>query len=483
MGKLYVIGLGGAGARVIRSLTLLMAAGVTVNADKIIPILIDSDVENGDLARTVALLQLYHRISSHRVAAPTKPQVFYGNRLEQLIPDFKAQVPPTILDHSLQELLGVDELKRVDGSADENRALVDSLFSVDELQGVCAQGFEGNAKLGSMLFHQFLNREFKRSICHTFEEGDKLFIIGSTFGGTGAAGLAQLIDRLRFIPKSEYPNATLIKNSQIGALYVMPYFKVQQEVGSPIDSFTFTAKSKAILHYFQGAGVTESLDQLYTLGDTAGKLAYKHVVGGKDQINPAHFVELAGALAVVHFAQQELQVARWDRRLVRYMEYGLAVDQDDLSFKELPLTTLKLIQRPLIHFFLFSQFALNTPYLEGNEAWHKRIGLANKEFIDDMKKMSEQYIVWLKELASNNRSFAPFHLQVSESNVFDCIRGYHPIEASWGDKLLGKVGYRFMNAVLNRSSKRVNKEEPVFHQFIELLDLSMRQVVNEKYIY
>lgn len=143
-------------------------------------------------------------------------------------------------------------MQNVKGEEDENKALLDALFSEKELQFKCVDGFEGKAKIGSLLFQEFLNHEFKKNVCQSFEEGDKIFIIGSTFGGTGAAGIPQLIDRLRHISENDYPNASLIKNSQIGAIYVLPYFKVKQEDESPIDSFTFTSKSKSTLKYYLG---------------------------------------------------------------------------------------------------------------------------------------------------------------------------------------------------------------------------------------
>ena len=58
MAKLFVFGIGGTGSRVIRSLVMLMAAGVKIqNCDKIVPIIIDPDTQNGDMNRTVELLK------------------------------------------------------------------------------------------------------------------------------------------------------------------------------------------------------------------------------------------------------------------------------------------------------------------------------------------------------------------------------------------------------------------------------------------
>ncbi len=61
MAKLYVFGIGGTGARVVKSLTMLLASGIKTNFD-IVPILIDPDRAGGDLNRTVKLLREYQLI-------------------------------------------------------------------------------------------------------------------------------------------------------------------------------------------------------------------------------------------------------------------------------------------------------------------------------------------------------------------------------------------------------------------------------------
>src|ERR1039458_10154152 len=64
MSKLFLFGIGGTGSRVIRSFTMLLASGVKIkNCEKIIPIIIDPDTENGDLKRTLLALRLYKDVN------------------------------------------------------------------------------------------------------------------------------------------------------------------------------------------------------------------------------------------------------------------------------------------------------------------------------------------------------------------------------------------------------------------------------------
>lgn len=62
MGKIYIFGIGGTGSRVIKSLTMLLAAGVKMNSDAIVPIIIDPDVAAADLTRTVDVMHTYNNI-------------------------------------------------------------------------------------------------------------------------------------------------------------------------------------------------------------------------------------------------------------------------------------------------------------------------------------------------------------------------------------------------------------------------------------
>ena len=64
MSKLYVFGIGGTGSRVLRSFTMMLAAGVKIGANEIVPIIIDPDVSNADLTRTVTLMNTYRAVRS-----------------------------------------------------------------------------------------------------------------------------------------------------------------------------------------------------------------------------------------------------------------------------------------------------------------------------------------------------------------------------------------------------------------------------------
>ena len=58
MSKLYVFAIGGTGSRVLKALTMLMASGVNVPVDKIVPIIIDPDAAGGNKTDTVNIMDI-----------------------------------------------------------------------------------------------------------------------------------------------------------------------------------------------------------------------------------------------------------------------------------------------------------------------------------------------------------------------------------------------------------------------------------------
>lgn len=88
MSKLYLFGIGGTGSRVIRSLTMLLASGVDPGVDRIIPVLIDPDLSNGDLTRTVNLLKNTRKSAPSYRLAPITSLIISKLRLMTKTPIF-----------------------------------------------------------------------------------------------------------------------------------------------------------------------------------------------------------------------------------------------------------------------------------------------------------------------------------------------------------------------------------------------------------
>ena len=60
MNNLYVFAIGGSGERVMRSLIMLLASGVKLNANSVTPVFVDNDKNSAALTRCENLIKFYN---------------------------------------------------------------------------------------------------------------------------------------------------------------------------------------------------------------------------------------------------------------------------------------------------------------------------------------------------------------------------------------------------------------------------------------
>ena len=125
--KLFLFGIGGTGARVLRSLTMLLAAGAKTPADlTIVPILLDMDMQNGDTERALRAVELYRTIRRSAYVDGQTPgkQTFFGTPLQPLGTLQADNAPvkigdsvlPKLTDHqgTFEEFLNVSSMDELD---------------------------------------------------------------------------------------------------------------------------------------------------------------------------------------------------------------------------------------------------------------------------------------------------------------------------------------------------------------------------------
>lgn len=89
MKKLFVFAIGGTGSRVLRSLTMLLAGNAPMgNFDKVVPIVLDLDVKNGDTLRTLDVLDAYDRVKKEG-NVPNKAESFFAMPLDKVNSSFQ----------------------------------------------------------------------------------------------------------------------------------------------------------------------------------------------------------------------------------------------------------------------------------------------------------------------------------------------------------------------------------------------------------
>ena len=474
MGKLYVFGIGGTGSRVLKSLTMLLAAGVKINADEIVPVIIDPDHASADLARTVKLLRNYNN-AHHESRSVDDGSGFFSTKINlEILPS--AMLPVKDAENAaFKEYIGLEGIKNISRSS---FALASMLFSEEKLNAGMDTGLKGGSSIGSVVLNQIsASPEFKNLLA-SFGQNDRIFIISSTFGGTGTVGFPLLIKSLRDIKEDA---GDYLKNAIIGAVLVLPYFCAALDEESENGDSDFISKTKAALSYYD-RNINEA-NALYYISDSISN-QYGNSERGPVQHNKAHFIELAAALAIVDFAgMTDLATQNGKPERTCYREFGVKREAECLSFGNLGEATNLIIKKPLTQFLLFCKY-MDERLVDSypGQSWAKKhniddVFVKNPYFQSDLSNVKNGYISWLTEMANNSRAFEPFDLQKPKDRLFELIKDEIPtLDTGW----FKKNNYELFDATLNKLQVKGDHSKP-FRNFVELFFQATEKLVNLKF--
>lgn len=486
MAKLYIFGIGGTGSRVLKALSLLLASGVKLdnNIEKIIPIIIDPDVDNGDKTRTSEILRLYHEIRDQI----DNPKDFFSANIQTLSQANNSNCPFSH-DNFHFKLDGADtqKFRQFIGAGElsgSNAAIKDLLFSPKNLEADMKVGFKGNPNIGSVVLNQLVKSQQYVDFAQSFSPGDKIFIISSIFGGTGAAGFPLLLKNLRS-GQQNIPNSGEIQNATIGALTVLPYFNVSNNDLSEIDSDSFMEKAKSAMSYYDRSIIqNKELNSLYYIGDTP-KTTYSNVEGSDKQKNDAHFVELAGALSILDFCRNAdgLTTINGKADQTYFKEFGVEQNEPHMSFKALDEVSRDIIKPSLSKLMLSSLFLRLGSQNSKKTAW--MIDKSTKtdqrffdspEYTNRLNKFFEYYEEWLREMARNDVSFTPFNTNVDKNDAMRFIMEYEPTKDGF---IKSNNGFKKLDMAMTKYFVSHNTGSPT-SQLLKTLEYSTEEVLKKR---
>lgn len=301
MSKNIVIGIGGTGAKVVEAIIHCTALGL--GPSNLTVGLVDQDKSNGNVSRTQETLEAVSRARKQWRTSGSPHFVGDGDLLKAKIealgeglwvPHHKAQA-------SLVQILGF---------LGNDEAALDLLFAKGPLEQEMRldEGYRGRAHIGSAAITSAAadNPKFWRDLGEEIANakgGDevRILLVGSVFGGTGAAGFPTISRLVRRVIET----AQIDSNIQLGGVLMLPYFRFS----APEDAAANVARTEDLLPQTRGAlryyhslfEREKVFDELFLVGwNPSFDLGY-HEPGTGQQRNPALLPELFAALGGARF--------------------------------------------------------------------------------------------------------------------------------------------------------------------------------------
>ena len=303
--SLYAIGIGGTGAKCLEAITQIAAVGLFT--EKPIKLLfVDADETNGNLERAKSSISSYRRCHQ-LIKGKERDCPWLQTPIDSYHPDLWSPFGNTSTNKNLGSFFGYNNLQQ---NRDGLGNLFDVLYTQEERDARLDVGFRGRPAIGSAIMSNIdldnLEEEpwasLMQDILADIGSGNspRIFLCGSIFGGTGAAGLPTL-GRLIY-NKLDKEN---IQEVKISCLFVLPYFRFPQPTGNDAANEQVFARAEQFLLNTESAlryyvNQNQYFHTVYLLGNQ-NLSTYKFSIGKNTQRNEPHFIELYSALAARHF--------------------------------------------------------------------------------------------------------------------------------------------------------------------------------------
>ncbi|HPS31307.1 MAG TPA: hypothetical protein PLZ43_13695 [bacterium] len=454
MKKNYLIGIGGTGARVIESAVYLCAAGY--GPDNLTVFLIDPDSGNGNLDRTKTVIKRYQecRKKLGGFCDPRSGKIF---KTDIKIPGTKKEDEQLVWGiftadakdgdaTKLNNMLGYNIMK---DQAPGLSQVVDLLFTKEELDSQLTEGFRGHPSIGALTMSSAINEDkvFDKEPWKTFMKDVEMmtnandigvFLVGSIFGGTGAAGVPTFAHKsiLKENPKAKIGELSKIA---LGGALVLPYFsydkdpaneKKEKDAGKIFAKVEeFALATKAALSFYNEKEL--GFDQVYFIGDSSAYSVGGFATGKGEQKNNAHYIEIVTALSSFDFFSQPVTT----KDKIQKKHFIASRKDDSISWDSFPVgrTSDDLTKQGDLKKSLISMTILSYSFLSyltwclknekdtevQNAAWYNTLfrkfkntdkdifGAGNQENIkNNFVPFFKNYLYWLDSISSLHESGA-----------------------------------------------------------------------------
>lgn len=406
-----VFGCGGTGCRVVNALLYWLAAQPIFDRDRqVIPILVDSDTTG------TAMTDCRTALSSYRSAAMLKSGTVFPPIVTE-IQDFDRWHP----QGAANLMVGASLV----GNDDESAILTQACFTKVELEQKISSGFYGRPALGAGVLRKQIHSQDQGAFWSRFEErsevkagADTFVLVGSVFGGTGAATIPFLIERLR--------RNSRLKDKKIAAVLLLPYFTfnfdAEQERSARAhgdlipEPSQFMANALVATNYFLH-NLSFEIDYLYLIGDPAyqnnnlsenilqSQLGRRLGIsrGGDQQKTPMFFHDFIAGSGILDVIRRSAATqARPAERLV----YTAGVDTSRLGWSQLAPIPFSVSATDTHALATFARFAYITLLFADRWISKPRIDSDYRKapFLSDLRQDSEGDKRW-RDMAAFLQAF------------------------------------------------------------------------------
>jgi hypothetical protein len=448
-----LIGVGGTGAKVLEAFTYLTIAGfpgTVFPSDMPYNLrMVDTDKENGNLARLLKLLTLLNdkdenkdygspmqmHFDGYSKYSENTPNWVAGHISHKLLPadnDTNKSSSDFLWQIELTDIETLEQLEKALKSEHGLRRispLLNALYGDEDMTALQNVGFHGRPRIGALR----LQYEFEKdsspggsgfwdalSNQNIFLENEtQLMFTGSIFGGTGASGIPNLI---RLCQKRYF---TEDSKSSLGMTLLLPYYKFENsDEECPADPRQFRLNSKLALLYYHNSKLLSGLSNpsVYLIGrDVSGNMKaisgdVSLAAGKEKQINPALPAELTAAISLIDYFRNKKSEAE-----VHWCETGNITDMPTESLNirnDFPIGSS--LENAL---FRLASFSLLWKILSSNRPDGVSDLLAFRSLHDIKSEKSKRWVSvlgsvdifatdtlnWLLQLNANNANLDWFH--------------------------------------------------------------------------
>ena len=456
MKKVFVFCIGGTGERVMKSITMLMAAGMSTNGYTVIPVIIDPHLDLDEKTNLQTLNDKYIAINKSLKKDENAPIGFFNSEM-QLIGNINTQTNNVNKeagdDRPFSEFLNVGNL----GKNSLNNYLVQTLYTTDSLNSRLSVGFRGNPNVGTVVLEEMLSgASWYDAFKNHCGQDDRVFIISSIFGGTGASGYPLLERKIRDTKDSQ-----TVSKVFMGAVTVLPYYGLSdaKKNNSKIDSANFKTKAKAALAYYEN---TVKSDLLYYVGES--ELQAYHENDEKKQEDKANFIELVAASALFDFLKRERPKER------QYLTRAIKEDVPSIDLSTAGDGYASIVK--CIADFKILSCLMDVLPKEKYFPLKATMGMDDVFYKNDMASIYEfrqDFEKWTEELADKNRKFVPI-TEITPSNMSDIIRNSKSLAAK-------DDSYYLLEMIKNAKNPSGNKVRDFMEYAYKAIDTYTKEII------